>query len=56
MFDQISMYRDTGVLHISAAANAPATDQSNILVSANLSGPGEKPRIVGTKIRVIVAP
>ena len=56
MFDQIPIYRDTGLLHLSAAANAPAGDQSNILVSTDLAGTGEKPRVVGTRIRVIVAP
>jgi hypothetical protein len=56
MFDQIPIYRDSGVLHLSATADAPAGDRSNILVSADLAGTGEKPRVVGTKIQVIVVP
>jgi hypothetical protein len=56
MFDQIPIYRDSGVLHLSATADAPAGDRSNILVSADLAGTGEKPRVIGTKIQVIVVP
>jgi peptidoglycan hydrolase-like protein with peptidoglycan-binding domain len=56
MFDQIPIYRDSGVLHLSATADAPASNRSNILVSADLAGAGEKPRVVGTKIQVIVVP
>jgi len=55
IFDTIPIFRDSGVLHLSAAPNAPSADQQNILVSADLAGAGEKPRVVGTRLRVIVA-
>jgi hypothetical protein len=54
-FDVIQRTRDSGVLHLSAAPNAPAASQGNILVSADLADAGEKPRIARTKLQVIVA-
>jgi peptidoglycan hydrolase-like protein with peptidoglycan-binding domain len=54
-FDFIQRTRDSGVLHLSAAPNAPAANRGNILVSADLADVGEKPRVAKTKLQVIVA-
>jgi peptidoglycan hydrolase-like protein with peptidoglycan-binding domain len=53
--DVILASQDSGVLHLSAAPNAPAANQRNILVSADLAGVGEKPKVASTRIQVIVA-
>jgi hypothetical protein len=55
MFDVIPAFQDSGVLHLSAAPNAPAANQGNILVSTDLADAGEKPKVASTRIQVIVA-
>jgi len=55
MLDAIPMGQDSGVLHLSASPNAPAANQSNIQVGADLAGAGEKTQMATTKLQVIVA-
>jgi len=54
--DGIPKWTQSGVLHLSAAPNAPAADTSNVIVSTDLAGDGDPPRPVTMKLRVIVAP
>jgi hypothetical protein len=56
MFDRISQWGTTGVLHLTAAPDAPSSDVSNVLVGANLAASGERETFVGIRIRVIVRP
>jgi peptidoglycan hydrolase-like protein with peptidoglycan-binding domain len=56
MFDGIPKGTQNGVLHLSAAPNAPAADTSNVIVGTDLAGDGDPPRPVQMKLRVIVAP
>jgi hypothetical protein len=56
MFDRIKEGETAGVLHLSAAANAAATNQSRIPVTVDLADAGQKPQVVRTYIQVVVAP